>query len=53
LTIKLKVIFNSFFERIINQNISLSNIVGSGFKIRTINSIKYFSTGVLAGAMNE
>jgi hypothetical protein len=53
LTIKLNVIFNSFFERIINQNISLFNIVGSGFKIRTINNIKYFSTGVLAGATNE
>lgn len=32
--------FNSFFERIINENIFSFDTVGSGFKIRTMNGVK-------------
>jgi hypothetical protein len=40
------------FETIINKNISLFDIIGRGFEIRTLNNIKYFSNSFV-GAKNE
>ncbi|MGN6349699.1 MAG: hypothetical protein ACTHLL_08130 [Candidatus Nitrosocosmicus sp.] len=48
----LKAISNYNFETIINKNISLFDIIGRGFEIRTINNITYFSNSFV-GAKNE